>query len=119
MTANPKLVVKQNISAEDVEKINDLHEIREKFHAILKYLEASCYDDLVYEIGQFLFKIEEELQRLWKFEVNPNYYKFWQLHACTCPIMDNEDNYPYGPYYVSGDCRLHYKRRKYAEIREN
>lgn len=119
MTANPKLVVKQNISAEDVEKINDLHEIREKFHTILQQLEESRHTELVYEIGQFLFKIEEELQRLWKFEVNTNYYRFWLVPTCNCPIMDNDDNYPYGPYYYSGHCRLHYKRRKYAEIQEN
>jgi len=44
---------------------------------------------------------------LWKFEVNVDYYKFWNVPGCRCSVLDNEDAYPSGYYTINLDCPLH------------
>lgn len=36
------------------------------------------------------------LQRAWGFPEDPNYHRAWWIKGCTCPKMDNDDNYPTG-----------------------
>jgi hypothetical protein len=62
------------------------------------------------EIKLLIFQwhvIQLKLQELWGFEMDKNYHKFWNLTACTCPKIDNEDRHPSGYYVYSGDCSLH------------
>lgn len=107
MTANPYLLVKQGISEEDEIKINDLHQIRYDLHLALHNMDVYKYNHLAREIVKLLYDIEAELQRLWKFEVNVDYYKFWNVPKCCCAKLDSDDNYPIGPYYISDECPLH------------
>lgn len=107
MTANKLLLVKQGISEEDEIKINDLHQIRYDLHLALHNMDVYKHNYLAREIVKVLYDIEAELQRLWKFEVNVDYYKFWNVPKCRCSKLDSDDNYPHGPYYISGDCPLH------------
>ena len=107
MTANPYLLVKQGINEEDEIKINDLHQIRYDLHLALHNMDVYKYNHLAREIVKLLYDIEAELQRLWKFEVNVDYYKFWNVPGCRCSVLDNEDAYPSGYYTINLDCPLH------------
>lgn len=107
MAANPVLVKRQGIDGESVRQINILHDVRESLHNCLANMDVCTYNTLAREIVKLLYEIEAELQRLWKFPVNPDYYKFWNVPACTCQIMDNEDAYPTGYYSINLNCPLH------------
>lgn len=56
---------------------------------------------------EILEDIEFKLQILWGFPEDRNYHRFWDIQSCTCPKIDNEDNYPEGPYTYSGGCPVH------------
>jgi len=107
MAANPILVKRQGIDEESVRQINILHDVRESLHECLASMNVYTYNSLAREIVKLLYDIEAELQRLWKFPVNPNYYKFWNVPACVCAKMDNEDAYPTGYYSINLNCPLH------------
>jgi hypothetical protein len=51
-------------------------------------------------------KLEFCLQALWRFELDASYHKDYLLPGCTCPKMDNDDDYP-ALRHVSGNCLLH------------
>ena len=113
MTANTRLIEKMSVSPENEAKINELHSLRYQLHqAIISLLPFASYhsDELVSDIGSFLFKIEEELQRLWGFPVDSNYYMFWNVPGCQCPKMDNYDAYPEGYYVRNLGCQVHWKK---------
>jgi len=103
MVANPELAAKRNISIETIEKINNLHVLREKiYYEMIREEEKRLpfYDDE-------LNKIELELQELWGFEMNTDYIKFWERPRCECPKIDNDDAYPSGFYTINENCPLH------------
>jgi hypothetical protein len=52
-------------------------------------------------------KIHTTLQELWGFPQNMNYIKTWKYPYCKCPKTENDDRYPYGPYWTSEDCPIH------------
>lgn len=100
---NAKLLKDQN-AEDNLEKIKKLHLKRFK---ILSKMKESC--DVVEQkklYKQFV-KNEKDLQLLWNFEVNDNHISFWNVPHCKCPVMDNEDNYPHGPYYYNAECPIH------------
>ena len=107
MTANPILVKRQGIDEESVRQINVLHDVRESLHDCLASMNVHKYNSLASEIVKLLYDIEAELQRLWKFPVNPDYYKFWNVPGCECAKIDNEDAYPTGYYSINLNCPLH------------
>ena len=67
MTANPELVKERNVSPENVEYINQLHELLTKL--------IDCYTlDIPYEEAEALVKsANKTLSDLWGFEYNPRY----------------------------------------------
>ena len=108
MAANPVLVKRQGIDEESVRQINILHDVRESLHECLANMNVHKHNPLAREIVKLLYDIEAELQRLWKFPINVDYYKFWNVPGCVCAgKIDNEDAYPTGYYVVSGNCPLH------------
>ncbi len=52
-------------------------------------------------------KTQFDLQEAWGFPMNAKFHRFWEMKGCTCPRMDNEDNYPHGFYTYSGSCKVH------------
>lgn len=109
---NLRLARERNLSVDDILSIERLHAFRDSIHNSLEGLHATKQRELVYDVGQLLFKIEGSLQALWKFDYNINFYKFWNVPMCKCPKCDNEDAFPIGYYRVSHDCWLHSKESK-------
>lgn len=52
---------------------------------------------------------ELEIQKAFGLEQNTKYHKFWRMIGCTCPKIDNEDNWPSGYYFINGNCPIHGK----------
>jgi len=75
------------------DKIKDLFDwadliFEEKENNIKKFESGAKF------IGIELDKCEKELQKLWKFEPNEAYYRYWiELPGCKCPKIDNKENY--------------------------
>lgn len=101
---NPAFVRKQNISDETLKQIIMLHKIRLRMHELV---EKSDDKDELRTLSNSLIDLELNLQDLWGFDRDIRFYKFWNVSKCTCAKMDNEDMYPIGPYWYSGDCPLH------------
>lgn len=104
---NEELADERNINSKDRFKIECLHNARENMHSALYQAHASFNRKLVKAIADVLPQIEEELQKLWGFPVDINYYKFWEVGGCVCSKIDNSDNYPHGYYVVNNSCWLH------------
>jgi len=104
---NTNLATQRNISNEDILKLERLHVARDSLHYAIQQAYGAGSRKLVKAIADVLPMVEEELQKLWGFPVNSNYYKFWSAPMCSCAVMDNEDNYPHGYYTINNSCWLH------------
>lgn len=96
---NPHLCKRLKISDNTLEKIKGCQAFRE----MLSQISVTTSEGILEEFHDNEF----ELQRLWGFSENKDYHRFWDLSGCSCPVIDNEDAYPIGPYWYSGDCKLH------------
>lgn len=101
---NKELADERNLPEGTRLKINRLHKRRED---IFKRMNGT---DIVADLRVYdksLDLLEEDLQKLWGFPLDSNYVKFWNRPQCSCPQLDNEENYPHGYYTRSGNCPLH------------
>jgi hypothetical protein len=106
-TVNMNLAEKQVLTTKDIQLVELLHYIRKELFEELLSTEEDVIRTNRKEYTDKLWAIEEKLQEVWKFGVNQNYYRFWEVPRCTCPKMDNDDSYPYGRYVISSNCPLH------------
>lgn len=104
---NLALVRKQGITDDAAYRIMYLQQARDKIHTAMQMIGETGEKHILKEFATLLPAIESSLQKLWKFEQNPAYYKFWTVPHCLCPGADCEDNYPIGPYYVNLECPVH------------
>ena len=106
---NPHLVEEQELTDEDIEEIRAFWNIRHSIEKDMESLDPQHKGNKV-ELKKLLkvwTENEFNLQEAWKFDKNADYHKWWHLPHCTCPKMDNDDNYPTGLYYMMGDCPYH------------
>lgn len=100
---NKSLIDKQNcwnnvekIKAAHLEKANIYEEIEQSDN--IDYVRKVCIKKLT--------KIEFKLQKLWGFEKDARFHRFWETPKCQCPVLDNSDSYPYRTI-INSDCPLH------------
>jgi hypothetical protein len=109
---NKKLAEKQQLDDCTIQVIEQLHKDRD---ALLN-IAVSAVNDKGNQRLQTLYSLwlfgEHRLQKEWKFKEDDNYIKFWNFPGCSCPKIDNEDNYPYGRYVYNMDCRVHGKSKE-------
>lgn len=104
---NLELAQKQNLSEDEVFKIEQLHYSRRLLHDAITQALSAGNKAVARAIAKALPEIELELQKLWKFEQNINYYKFWHVSGCQCPKWDNDDAFPSGYYVRNLSCPVH------------
>ena len=79
-------------------------------HLLREYLEKEMKQDIgIIELKDTYnkwFENEKNLQKLWGFPEDENYIRWWWVPKCTCPKLDNDDNYPIGYYTTSMYCPL-------------
>lgn len=55
-----------------------------------------------------LQQLEFNLQAAWGFDQDENFHTYWfRAPHCTCPKMDNSDQFGSEIKYISADCPLH------------
>lgn len=99
MFYNEKLADEKGLSAEDRVLLDQLYE---HLYSVIAHPE-----DFVSPVT-LVQDIENDLQRLWGFEVDATKHKYWyQIRGCTCAKMDNKELWgtPYRVY--SQDCPYH------------
>jgi hypothetical protein len=111
---NPALADKQDVSELNREVIDKLHILRDLLENHSINLKGQDFTDSEHteveyqkEIYKIWFENEKLLQKLWNFPDNEDFIKFWNFPACTCPKMDNDDNYPFGRYVQFQNCPIH------------
>ena len=104
---NLELAAKQQLSEDEVFKIEQLHYSRKLLHDAITNALSAGNKPVARAIAKALPEIELELQKLWKFEQNINYYKFWLVPGCGCSRLDNEDAFPSGYYVRNLSCPVH------------
>ncbi len=104
---NPELLLSKKITEEVFNKLKTTHIAKEMLIELLQSNDLSPETEKVL-LGTLggIEACEFKLQKLWGFEQNKAYHKFWELPHCTCPKLDNIDSYPYMQHY-SKSCPLH------------
>lgn len=110
---NLRLATQKNLSKEQIEKI----EFRQFFRGVIEEVmqsEVIASTKSITSSNSFLENLyhvwqdnEHRLQNLWGFTADWKYHKFWTVPGCTCPKLDNQDNYPTGPYFYNDGCPYH------------
>lgn len=104
---NPNLVDSLKISDEPLEEIKLLHMMRHKNVSLMRLLDPVAENDQLKWCSRLWHEMESDLQRLWGFPIDSSFHRnWWALPHCTCPKMDNADDFPYQRYY-NGDCPIH------------
>jgi hypothetical protein len=103
-TINKNLVERQNVSLANLKLIKTLHKTK---HNIAVEIEKT--DDVVelHKLANAITEVEFKLQKAWGFPEDIKYHKFWYTKKCTCPKIDNDDDYPHGYYTINLECTLH------------
>lgn len=100
---NARMVERQNLSPEDIEVVKALHLKRIALHEVMETADES----LLKELDEKCTKLEFEIQKAWGFKKDAKRHRFWERPRCSCPSMDNNDNYPTGIYSIDQGCLLH------------
>ena len=110
MMLNPRLLEQQGI--EDMESINKLKDTHVERFKIFEAMENTDDSKELQELAIQFEKLEFKQQKLWGFEPNSDFHRWWEVPKCTCPKSDNRDAYgtPYR-YYV-GKCPVHTSLKK-------
>ena len=101
---NPRLVAQQNLSAEEVAKIEELHQVK---YSLLQRMKRSKKPDTLRKLAADVTAVEFELQDAWHFPRDMNFHRFWELPHCSCPKMDNRERWGSGYAIHSQDCPIH------------
>ena len=104
---NSSLLKKQGIDVVDVFKIERLHEIRKIVVDIIDNI-----DDVekIRYFAKIITQIDFQLQKLWKFPLNINYHRWFELSKCSCPKYDNVEYIGTGYRIINPSCILHGKK---------
>jgi hypothetical protein len=92
---NPRLIAQQKLTEQEVDRVEQLHEIREQLFDILENLDITSKSDrrFLRASVDMLETIEYQMQAAWKFDLNRDMHSWWyRIPHCTCPKMDNDDN---------------------------
>lgn len=109
---NKRLLDQQNCW-ENLEKIKAMHVTKLDIYDAIE----DTNDPLTLRyLARDLRMCEFELQKLWGFEEDANYHRFWEAPKCACPKLDNEDMYPYQQIY-NLSCVLHI-HPKFNELKD-
>ena len=100
---NSRLVRRQKVSDENLEKIKELHVQK---HLVLMKMKKLKTKKSLREQAAKITEIEFALQEAWGFPKDINYHRFWDVCG-HCPQMDNEDAYGTGYNVINLDCPIH------------
>lgn len=103
---NKELAKARGLSEETINKIQSIQDLQDK--CLEESKELTDKYEIIWSFQTWI-GLSRHLQDLWGFERNEDYIRFWEHPHCSCPCIDNEDNYPTGYYYKSNKCIIHGK----------
>jgi len=101
---------KINVNFSIVSEVNHsiLKELYISMFKIFEEFEKPIQPIRVIYLNEKLEKIEYKMQELFGFKINRNYHRYWlQIPTCTCPKLDNKDNYGTQYRIYNIDCPAH------------
>lgn len=104
-TLNPAFVKQQKIT--DPETIKELLLTHEDRCRVFEAMEATDDPEELHMFAEQFENLEYEQQKLWGFEPNRNFHRWWEVPKCKCPSMDNRDNYGTKYRIIAGHCPVH------------
>jgi len=90
----------------DIEQLKNC--LREKLKIYDKIANSNTGDDLAVYYKK-LTDIEYNLQTLYGVPEDIKFHKFWNTPMCTCPKIDNIENYPSEDPFFDKNCPIHKK----------
>ena len=107
-SVNLILTAKQKLCDTNIKKIHNLHKYRDLVIQNMKDTDIKNKDKLLELLSEYRM-IETKLKKQWKFPLTDEYAREYTLPHCTCPVMDNDDDY-YGVSthrWTAMDCPYH------------
>jgi len=101
---NPNLIESQNVSEEGIEKLKELHLER---LMLMDEMDHEKKSTRLHVMAEEYEHLEFRLQKAWGFPESRKYHRWWEVPKCTCPNMDNKDNYPCDYRIIAGNCPVH------------
>lgn len=85
---NQHLVIKQGLTAEEIELLKDTHVMR---RIIFNAMEATDNATHLQRFAKVFEELEYCQQELWKFGANKGFHRWFEVPKCSCPTLDNLD----------------------------
>lgn len=104
---NSRLVEQQNLTEE---KINILKNLHIGMHETKEKMKETDDKSALRELAFTVENLEFMMQEAWGFPKDRNYHSHWlEVPKCTCPKMDNRENYGTKYRVIDGKCPVHGK----------
>lgn len=103
MAINMRLAEARGLSDKAIGNINKLHKVVD---ILVESMEYEDDIDVLVSLYQSWREAQFALQKLWGFKPDSMYHKDYMLPKCSCPKLDNDENYPY-KRIVSDACIYH------------
>lgn len=107
---NEDLIERQKVSPESVERLYELHEMKDELFQEARLLEQDSPDFKanLRALAKALQEIEFNMQHQWGFEVNADCHTHWyQMPHCKCPQLDNYERVGSGSFVHNMSCPVH------------
>lgn len=101
---NPQLIKNQGIDDISLDMIKSLHSQK---YSYFERMELTDNPMELKELAQKIEDLEFRLQREWKFPLNKNYHRWFEVPKCLCPKYDNADSLGTDYRIINPDCPIH------------
>lgn len=102
---NDRLAIRQGITDEQLEALKVTHQLKHMlFEAAKKYLERPT---TLRMLAASFDSLETEQQKLWNFNPDPSFHRFFDFPGCTCPKIDNAERLGIPQKIHSLSCSIH------------
>ena len=100
---NPRFLNANN-AADSVDLIKQLYKNKFKLYVSM---EKESDQAKLQKLAGKVWANEKEIQKAFNFQPNENFFRFWEMPKCSCPVLDNQDTWGTSIHYYSATCVLH------------
>ena len=107
---NKNLVKRQKVDEAGLANLALLNILKELVNKSIMDYDKFAPDELqiMRNLGKLIYPMEVVAQRLWKFDSDDTKHTWWyQLDACECPVLDNQDMFGVDRAYINMSCPIH------------
>lgn len=104
---NETLIIKQDLSAEQIERIIELQISKHYIYKQMQEASIACENGLLKELAGQATEVELSLQTAWNFKQDTAYHRFWEMPGCQCLVFQNIEKFGTGEYQYLSTCPIH------------